>query len=118
MKWEWPPSLPKKNLDIVTIYIRHRFIYLLISIALSYFWLGNTALPKLLKVTPAVYPNLNDFTGNYIFAIKVGALNSEYGNQAKNIPVGLPSSQVKIWGKLVQKFLIYDRKNKQTDRQK
>ena len=37
--------------------IYYNFIYI-------YNKLGNPALPKLLKVTPAVYPNLNDFTGN------------------------------------------------------
>ena len=31
--------------------------------------------------------------------------------------MGLPSSPIKIWGKSVQGFLSYDRKNKQTDRQ-
>ena len=76
-----------------------------------YDYLGNPALSRLLKVSPAVYPHLNDFS------VKVDTLNLESQNQAKNIPVGLPSSPIKIWGKLVQGFLSYDRKNKQTDRQ-
>ena len=46
----------------------------------------------LLKVTPAVYPHWNDFTGKLNFHYK----NLESQNQAKNIPVGLPSSPIKI----------------------
>ena len=76
-----------------------------------YNYLGNPVLPRLIKVTPAVYPHLNDFS------VKVDTLNLEFQIQAKNIPVGLPSSPIKIWGKLVQGFLSYDRTNKQTDRQ-
>ena len=30
----------------------------------------NPALPRLIKVTPAVYPHLNDFTGNLTFHYK------------------------------------------------
>ena len=41
-------------------------------------------------------------------------LNLNPKNQGQNIPVGLPSSPNKIWGKLVQGFLSHDRKNKQT----
>ena len=74
-------------------------------------------MPRLLKVTPAVYLNLNDFTGVLNFAIKVFPLNLESQNQAKNIPVDLPSSPIKIWGKSVQGFLSYDRTKKQTNRQ-
>ena len=47
-------------------------------------------------------------------AIKVYPLNLESQNQAKNIPVGLSSSQIKIWGKSVQGFLSYDRTDKQS----
>ena len=36
-------------------------------------------------------------------------------NQAKNIPVVLPSSTIKIWVKLAKEFMSYDRKYKQTD---
>ena len=43
-------------------------------------------------------------------------LNLESQNQTKNIPVGLPSSQIKIWRQLVQGFLNFDRTNKQTDK--
>ena len=60
----------------------------------------SAALPRLLKVTPAVYPHLNDFTGKN-FVVKVDPLNLESQNQANNITVGLPSSPIKIWGKLV-----------------
>ena len=49
--------------------------------------------------------------------IKVDPLNLESQNQAKNIPVGLPSSPIKIWGKSVQGFRSYERTIKQTDRQ-
>jgi len=60
-----------------------------------YDYLGNPALSRLLKVSPAVYPHLNDFS------VKVDTLNLESQNQAKNIPVGLPSSPIKIWGKSI-----------------
>ena len=55
--------------------------------------------------------------GNWIFATQVSLLNLESQNQAKSIPVGLPSSPTKIWGKSVQVFPSYDRTNKQTDTQ-
>ena len=43
-------------------------------------------------------------------------LNLDPKNQGQNIPVGLPSSPNKIWGKLVQGFLSHDRKtNKHTN---
>ena len=35
-------------------------------------------------------------------------LNLESQNQAENIPVGLPSSRIKIWGKSHQEFLSYN----------
>ena len=72
--------------------------------------LGAQRCPCLLKVTSAVYPHFNDFTGNFRY------VSRPTQNQAKNIPVGLLSSQIKTWGKLVQGFLSYDRKNnKQTE---
>ena len=49
--------------------------------------------------------------------MRVDLLDLEYQNQAKNIPVSLPSSPNKIWGKSVQGFLSYDLTNKQTNRQ-
>ena len=51
---------------------------------------------------------------NQIFLIqfKFNQLNLEYSNQAKNIPVGLPSSPIK----LVKRFTSYDRTYKQTNR--
>ena len=39
--------------------------------------------------------------GNYIFFIQVDPLNLESQSQAENIPVGLPSSPIKNWGKSV-----------------
>ena len=42
----------KKQTEITTLYI---------------YLLGNPALPRLLKITPAVYPHLNDFTGKLNF---------------------------------------------------
>ena len=63
-------------------------------------------------------PSLHMTKHNYsILAQKVDLLNVEFLNQTKSIPVGLPRSPIKIWGKSVQGFLSYDRKNKQTDRQ-
>jgi len=43
-------------------------------------------------VTPAVYPHL-------VVSYNFDLLNLESQNQAKNIPMVLPSSQIKIWGK-------------------
>ena len=50
--------------------------------------------------------------------MKVDPLNLETQNQAKNIPVVLPSSPIKIWDKSAKGFPSYDRTNKQTPRQK
>ena len=75
--------------------------------------------PSAAKVTKSYsrrLPALNDFTGKLKFVIKVDQLNVESQNQAKDLPVGLPSSPIKIWGKSVQGFLSYDRTNKQTER--
>ena len=45
------------------------------------------------KVAPAVYPHLNDFTGKLNFRpIQLGISKPSY----RNIPVGLPSSPIKI----------------------
>ena len=79
--------------------------------SLSKYWLGNPALPRLLKVTPTVYPHMNDFTRKLNFCYKDDPLKLESQNHAKNVPVGLPSSLIKIQG-----FLSYDRTNKQTNR--
>jgi len=81
-------------------------------------YLKNPALPKVLIVTPAVYPHFVDFSGKLFFAIKVDSLNIDLPvRPARNIPVVLPSSQIKIYGKLVQGFMSYDLKNKQTNTQ-
>ena len=61
----------------------------------------------LLKVTPTVYPHFNDLPGIKIFDFKVDPLNLK--SQAKNIPVVIPSSPIKILDKLVNGFLNYDR---------
>ncbi len=58
--------------------------------------LGNPSLPRVVIIRPVVYP-----------------LNLKIRNQEKNIPVGLPSSPIKILGKSVKGFLSYDRTDKQ-----
>ena len=50
-----------------------------------------------------------------IFLEKVDTLNLESQNLDKNIS---QSSPIKIWGKSVKGFLSYERKNKQTDKQR
>jgi len=70
-------------------------------------WLGNTALPRLLIITHAVYPHFvwqNDFS--YFCSYKTQ-------NQAKNIPVVLPSSHIKIGF-----WVMIEHTNKQTDKQR
>ena len=47
---------------------------------------------------------------------KFKEINLEFLNHAKNIPVILRSSPIKIWGKLVKGFITYDRTYKPTDR--
>ena len=49
-----------------------------------------------------------------IFPDKIRLAHLRISEQAKNIPVALPSFPVKIRGKSVQGFLSYDRKNKHT----
>ena len=75
----------------------------------------NTALPRILPPFTRTWTIL---PGKWIFASKVDPLNLESQNQAKNSLVGLPSSTIKIWGKSVKELLSYDRRNKQTDKQK
>ena len=54
-------------------------------------------LKKLLKVTePSFNWTWTSLPGNYIFAFKVDPLNLKSLKQAKNFPVGLPSSPIKI----------------------
>ena len=50
------------------------------------------------------------------FAIKVDPLNLDSQSQANNIPLVVPSSPIKIWGKSVLRFIRYDRAYKQTNR--
>ena len=45
--------------------------------------------------------------------LKVNPLNLEFLNQAKNVPVVLPSSPIKIQGKSANGFISYDRTDKQ-----
>ena len=53
--------------------------------------------------------HLSDFTGKLSFRfLSRDPLNLESQNQPKNIPVGLPSSLIKIRGKSVQGFLSLD----------
>ena len=73
------------------------------TLSTFYYWLA-----WLLKVTPTVYPHLNDFTGKLNFSKP----------WAKNNLVGLPSFPIKIWGKSINGFLSYDPINNQTDKQK
>ena len=51
-----------------------------------------------------------------IFHYKSYSLALELVNQAKNIPVVLPCSPIKIWGKSVKRFLCYYQLNKQTNK--
>ena len=59
-------------------------------------WLGNPALPRLLKVTPPVYPHLNDFYRESKFSLlkpsyKHSRGSSEFLNQnLKQIGLGVP----------------------------
>ena len=50
---------------------------------------------------------------NLLFLVFFSHSSQNLKNQAKNIPVVLPSSPIKIWGKSVQWFLSYDRSYKQ-----
>ena len=45
-------------------------------------YLGNPAIPRLLKVTPAVYPHLTDFTGK---------LNFYYLNRPSQLTIAKPN---------------------------
>ena len=51
------------------------------------------------------------------FSRKIRPTHFRISNLAKNIPVFLQSSSIKILGKLVQGFMSYDRTKKLTDRQ-
>ena len=59
------------------------------------------------------------FAWNLNFSKKksTNSINLELLNLAKNIPVVLPSSFIKIWSKLPKGFLSYYRTNKHTDKQ-
>ena len=48
------------------------------------------------------------------FSLYVDPLNLESQNQAENIPLLLPSSPIKVWGRSVKGFLSYDT-NKETE---
>ena len=50
------------------------------------------------------------------FPKKVNQQNLEFLNPAKNIPVGLPSSPIKILGKPFKTFLSYNWTDRQTNR--
>ena len=50
------------------------------------------------KSYSAVYPHLIDFDGKLNLRCW-SPLNLEISNQAKHIPVGLPNTLIKIWGK-------------------
>ena len=79
------------------------------------YYLGDPALPRVFIVSIAIY---SDFVVNYdvsYFLEKVDTLNLESQNLDKNIS---QSSPIKIWGKSVKGFLSYERKNKQTDKQR
>ena len=52
---------------------------------------------------------------NKIFSISVNLLILQFLNIAKNIPVVLQSSPIKIWGKSVKGFLTYDETYKETN---
>ena len=64
-------------------------------------------------VTSAIFPC---FVVNYDFCnFYLNPFNLKFQNKAKNISLGLPSSQIEIRGKPFQRFLRYDRSNKQTE---
>ena len=71
--------------------------------------------PGAAQVTHSYYRHLPALGRNYIFAIKVNPIDLKLCNQAKNIPMGLPSSPIKMLGKSVQGFRNYDRTYKQAD---
>ena len=52
-----------------------------------------------------------------LYFLKVNPFNLEFLIQDKNLPIVIPSSQIKIWGKSVKGFMSYDRTKKQTDKQ-
>ena len=59
--------------------------------------------PREVIVSPTDYPR---------FVVNYDQLKLESQNQAKNIPMGLPSSPIKIFGKSVTGCLSYDRTKK------
>ena len=61
---------------LISIYKSSLSLKIWITASLVLYQLGNPALPRLLKVTPAVYPH--DFNGKLNFAIKVDQPNLEY----------------------------------------
>ena len=67
------------------------------------------------QVTSIVNLKLSDFTRKLNVRYKSRPIHFRILNQSKNIPVALPSSPFKIWGKSVQGFLSCDRTNKRTD---
>ena len=73
--------------------------------------------PSVVHVTLVDYPHLVDFTRKLTFATKVDPLNWDSQAQTNNIPLALPSSPIKIWGKSVYGIKSYDRTYKQTNRQ-
>ena len=74
--------------------------------------LGTQRCPDYSKLLPPLTRAWSKIKSSAIFLLKVDLLNLESQNQTNNIPVGLPSSPIKIWGKSVQSFLSYDRTNK------
>ena len=73
------------------------------------------SMPRLLKVTSAVYPHLSDFTGKRNFRNKIRPTQLRILKPSYEHSLGLPSSPIQIWGKSVLWFLIYYRTNKQTE---
>ena len=53
-------------------------------------------------------------SGYKVFFERVNLFNKELLNHAKNLPVVLTSSSVKIWGKSLKGFQSYDQTYKQT----
>ena len=78
----------------------------------STFQLRNPALPRLLKVTSAVYPHLDSFTGK----LNVRCLSRHTQLRISKLRVFPWVSRVPR-SKSVQGFLSYDKTNKETDRQ-
>ena len=84
---------------------------------LTAYWLYICCKDTSCVVTKDVYKDTACVVIIYVARILLYPLNLKSQNQAKNIPVGLPSSPTKIWGKSVQGVLeLWS--DKQSDKQR